>query len=202
MKVFGNESKAIVGGRYLFSSLESSTVRKFFQIRFSFSSRNFFAPLPTPALSWTPAKESSFCDRSTGCRLIFICRCCANKLSRKKVRRNFLSHRLSHVPYFSALGFPRLLNILRMWNRKENTSEGKYFTSTSVLLPFLTFSPIVRVFGISQVWTFKNGFKKQKLTTTMKMSWEFFWLTSRKLQVSSSWSLARFYSVRIFLFSI
>lgn len=56
--------------------------------------------------SRTTKKEILLRKHSTSCRLIFIC-CCENK-PRKKVRRNFLSRRLSHVLYFSALGFPRL----------------------------------------------------------------------------------------------
>ena len=59
------------------------------------------------------------------------------------------------------------------WERKKNTSEGKYFTSTSLLLSLPRFSLAYcqqRLGqGLNQVWTFKNSFNGDDLMTTLTL---------------------------------
>ena len=86
----------------------------------------FFLLSTHSSSSKTSKRKQKLFLSSTGCRLIFICcRLCAEQNSRrirKKVRRNFLflartRVELSHVPHFSALGFPRTSfeNIFQGW---------------------------------------------------------------------------------------
>jgi hypothetical protein len=75
---------------------------------------------------------------------------------RKKVRRNFFSHRLSHVLSFSALGFPRLLTFCGWEKRKKNTSEGKCLHERRLL------TLLVGGVGWNQVRTFQKLFDDAK----------------------------------------
>jgi hypothetical protein len=119
----------------------------------SFGSKTFFffvarTVLVSRTLFKRSAKKASFCDCSTGCRLIFICHHGARENSRrKKVRRNFFPRwpELSHVPHFPLWDS---LDSTRQFAEQENTSEGNISHQHRVCCPFFACS---LMFGLSRV---------------------------------------------------